>query len=433
MGDPAADDVPAELPAPAGEAPRARWAGFRTDRRRPPPEREEALRYLESAALRVSLVVAGVAVGTLVGVLLLWRLRVIVLLIFVAMFVTALLHPAVSFLDRRGFRRGASTGIVFVLAAAVIGGVGYLLFHPVYTSATRFANELPTLVKQAQQGKGQIGRVITRLHLLNYVKQHAPQLETAITKLGKPALALGKTVVSGAVALVTIGVLTFFLLLEAPKLTRGILNAMRPDRSLRLRAILEESSRTVGGYMLGNLATSVIAGVVVFVSLVATGVPFAAVLAIWVALVDFLPLVGGLLAGVPTVLLAFLHSFTAGIVTLIVFLVYQQVENHVLNPVIMSRTVRLDALWVLLAILIGAELGGLVGSEFGGLLGALLAVPTAGAIQVVAKDVWAHRQAGRSGVPPDGAAAATGAAPVVPANRGVTSAGGGRGGERGAE
>ena len=129
--------------------------------------------------------------------------------------------------------------------------------------------------------------------------------------------------------------------------------------------------------MLGNFATSVIAGVVVFGTLRLTGVPFAAALAIWVGIVDFLPLVGGLLAGVPTVALAALHSLTAGIVTLVVFLVYQQIENHILNPLVMSRTVRLNPLWVLLAILVGAELGDFVGSTFGALVGALLAVPTA--------------------------------------------------------
>jgi predicted PurR-regulated permease PerM len=367
-------------------------AAGRADRRRAREESEDRIRFLMRATFRCSLVVAGVAVGTLLALLVLWRLRAILLLIFVSLFIAALLHPAVSFLDRRGLRRGASTTIVFLLATACVGGIGYVLFHPVYESATRFANELPSIVKQAQQGKGQIGHIVSRLHLLNYVKQHAPQLESAITRLGKPALELGKTVISGAVALVTVAVLTFFLLLEAPKLIRGVLGWMRPDQAARLRGILGDVSQTVAGYMLGNLATSVIAGVVVYVALLVTGVPFALVLAIWVALVDFLPLVGGLLAGVPTVALAFLHSATAGIVTLVVFLVYQQVENHVLNPVIMSRTVRLDALFVLLAILVGAELGGIVGSELGGLIGALLAVPTAGAIQVVARDLWVHRR-----------------------------------------
>jgi predicted PurR-regulated permease PerM len=129
----------------------------------------------------------------------------------------------------------------------------------------------------------------------------------------------------------------------------------------------------------------------VFVGLRVMGVPFALVLAIWVGLVDFLPLIGGLLAGVPTVALAFLHSVPAGVVLLIVFLVYQQLENHILNPVIMSRTVRLNPLWVLLAVLFGAEIGGLIGSDLGALLGALLAVPTASAIQVIARDLWLNR------------------------------------------
>jgi predicted PurR-regulated permease PerM len=202
--------------------------------------------------------------------------------------------------------------------------------------------------------------------------------------------------VSGVVALVTVGVLTFFILFEAPRMIRGVLNWMRPERSLRVRRVLGDVGQAVAGYMLGNLATSMIAGIVIFVTLRATGVPYAGVLAIWVGIVDFLPLVGGLLAGVPTVAVALLHSLPAGIVTLVVFLVYQQLENHVLNPVVMSRTVRLNPLWVLLAILIGVELGGIVGSTLGGLVGALLAVPAASAIQVIARDLWAEHRSVRS-------------------------------------
>ncbi|HEV2361926.1 MAG TPA: AI-2E family transporter, partial [Acidimicrobiales bacterium] len=336
-----------------------------------------------------------------------------------------LLHPAVSFLDRRGLRRGLSTTVVFMAGALALGSLLFALFHPVYDSATRFAHALPGIVEQAQKGKGQIGSIVKRLHLANYVKQHSPELQSAITKLGKPALALGKTVVSGAVALATISVLTFFMLLELPKILRGILAWMRPDRSERARAIAVEVGRTITGYMLGNLLTSLIAGIVVYVALLVTGVPYAAVLAIWVALVDFLPLVGGLLAGVPTVALAVLHSVPAGIVVAIVFLVYQQIENHVLNPVIMSRTVRLNALWVLLAIIAGAELGGLVGSDLGSLLGALLAVPSAGAIQVIARDLWENR---RPRVPAMAAATAAAEGPAAatgPANRGDDPVGGG--------
>jgi predicted PurR-regulated permease PerM len=342
--------------------------------------------------VRTALIVTGVVVSTGIGLAMLWRLRVIILLILVSLFLGALLHPAVSSVERRGLGRGVATAIVFFVSAAVALAVGYVLVHPVYSSATKFAKELPTLVRQAQQGKGQIGRLVTRLHLESYVKRNAPKLESLITGLGRPALAIGKTVVSGVVALATVGVLTFFILLEAPRLIRGVLEWMRPDRSIRVRKMLHGVAQAVTGYMLGNLATSMIAGVVVYGTLRITGVPFAVVLAIWVGIVDFLPLVGGLLAGVPTVAVALLHSLAAGLVTLAVFLIYQQVENHILNPLVMSRTVKLNPLWVLLAILVGAELGGIIGSTFGGLIGALLAVPTASAIQVVARDLWAQHR-----------------------------------------
>ncbi len=291
---------------------------------------------------------------------------------------------------------------MFFVAAAAAVALGYAFVHPVYASATNLTKELPTLVRQAQQGKGQIGHLIKRLHLANYVKNHIPRLETLISGLGRPALAIGKTVVSGVVAFATVGVLTFFILLEAPRLIRGVLDWMRPERSVRIRNMLGDVGRAVTGYMLGNLATSLIAGLVIFGTLQLTGVPYSGVLAIWVGVVDFLPLVGGLLAGVPTVAIALLHSLPAGIVTLVVFLVYQQIENHILNPVVMSRTVRLNPLWVLLAILVGAEMGGLVGSTFGSLVGALLAVPAASAIQVVARNLWAQRQAARGTDPVGG-------------------------------
>ena len=147
-------------------------------------------------------------------------------------------------------------------------------------------------------------------------------------------------------------------------------------------------NRAVAGYMLGNFLTSLIAGVVVFVTLMILGVPYPLLWGLWVALVDFLPMIGGALAGIPTALFAFTHSITAGIVTAIVFIAYQQVENHILNPVIMAKTVKISPLLVLIAVLVGASLGSLVGGLFGGFVAALLAIPAAGALQVLVKEAW---------------------------------------------
>ena len=123
-------------------------------------------------------------------------------------------------------------------------------------------------------------------------------------------------------------------------------------------------------------------------TLLVLGVPFPFLWALWVALVDFLPMIGGALAGIPMVLFAAAHSLTAGVVTLVVFLVYTQVENHVLNPIVMSRTVKVNPLLVLVSILVGASIGSWIGGIFGAFVAALLAIPAAGAIQVLVREVW---------------------------------------------
>ena len=106
-----------------------------------------------------------------------------------------------------------------------------------------------------------------------------------------------------------------------------------------------------------------------------------------------IPLVGGIMAGVPSVVLALLHSPTAGVVALVVFIGFQLVENHFIYPVVMSRAVRMNPLWVLLAVLVGANIGGVFGSTLGALTGALVAIPVGGAIQVVVREMWERSQA----------------------------------------
>jgi predicted PurR-regulated permease PerM len=184
------------------------------------------------------------------------------------------------------------------------------------------------------------------------------------------------------------------LLLEGPKMRAWILGNMAPQRSATVTRVAAQVNKAVTGYMAGNMLTSLIAGIVVFVTLALLGVPFPFLWALWVALVDFLPMIGGALAGIPTVLFATAHSLTAGIVTLVVFLAYTQFENHVLNPVIMSKTVRINPLLVLVSILVAASIGSWIGGFFGGFVAALLAIPAAGACQVVMTELWRNSPPG---------------------------------------
>jgi len=342
------------------------------------------------------------------GILLLWVLRKIVLYAVVALFVALLLSPAVHMVQRVVRTRGWAVTIVFLVTAVVFVGIVVLFTAPLVEAVTHFARQLPYLVKQAEHGRGRIGRLLKRFHLQQWVTKNAPKLAGDVTRSLKPAQALsvGSAAVSTLVAFGTIAVLSLFILLEAPALRRGFLGLLTPARADRVARVYHEASRSVTGYMLGNGLTSVIAGVVVFVTLVVMGVPYPFLLGLWVALVDLLPLVGGLLAGVPVVIIAAFHSVPALIVTAVVFLVYQQVENHFLNPVIMSRTVRLNPLWVLLAVLVGATLGGRIGAGLGTFAGALIGIPVGGAIQVVVREI-------RKG-PDDDAAAASEALRDVP-------------------
>jgi predicted PurR-regulated permease PerM len=229
---------------------------------------------------------------------------------------------------------------------------------------------------------------VRRYHIQSWVQRNSPKLVSYAESLAKPALTIGKGAISVVIELGTIFVLVLLLLLEGPKMRTGLLGQMRPERAAAVTRVAGDVNRTVTGYMLGNLLTSIIAGAVVFVTLLLLGVPFPFLWGLWVALVDFLPMIGGALAGIPTVLFALGHSFFAGVVTLVVFIVYTQVENHVLNPVVMSKTVRISPLLVLLAVLVGASVGSLIGGIFGGFVAALLAIPTAGALQVVTREIW---------------------------------------------
>ncbi|HEY7946089.1 MAG TPA: AI-2E family transporter [Acidimicrobiales bacterium] len=346
-----------------------------------------AARGVPLAAILTTVVVVAVAY---LAAKLVYKLREIVLLMVVAGFVALLLNPAVVLLQRwKVRRRGLAVAVVTVLFALALAGLAALFGYPLVNGITHLTHKLPAYVKQVEQGKGALGHLARKYHVQRWVdKNLVPKLSTFAKNLSKPALTLGKAAVNLLFALFLIFVLVLLLLLEGPKLRRGLLGMMRPERAARVWRVSGEVSRSVTGFMLGNFITSVIAGLVVFVTLFILNVPFAFLWALWVALFDFLPMIGGAVAGIPTAAFALTHSFGAFIVFAVVFLTYTQVENHILNPIVMSRTVRINPLLVLIAVLTGANIGDLVGGFFGGFVGTLLAIPVAGAIQVVVRELW---------------------------------------------
>jgi predicted PurR-regulated permease PerM len=191
-------------------------------------------------------------------------------------------------------------------------------------------------------------------------------------------------VITIVVGTITIAFLTFFMLLEGPKWVERFYGLLPEESQPRWRNVGNQIYRTVGGYVTGNLLISFIAGGLTALVLIIMGVPFAVALGLLVGILDLIPLAGATIAAFIIGAVAFIHSIPAGIVVVVFFIVYQQVENHFLQPVVYSRTVQLSPLVVLISVLVGAEIAGI--------LGALGAIPVAGALQVVIVDWLQHRR-----------------------------------------
>jgi predicted PurR-regulated permease PerM len=188
--------------------------------------------------------------------------------------------------------------------------------------------------------------------------------------------------VNGVVATLTVLFLTLFLMFELPTMSRGLLSLLTEDDAARVRLVAADVNRSIGGYVLGNLAISVIAGATVGISLWILGVPYAAALAVFMGVCDLVPLVGATVGALAAIGVAFAaQGVTAGIVMIVVNVVYQQFENHILQPIVYRKTVQLSAFLVLVAVLVGGELMGV--------LGALVAIPIAGSIQLVVREIRA--------------------------------------------
>jgi predicted PurR-regulated permease PerM len=320
---------------------------------------------LKKVPLRTIIVaILAVAFFYLAGKLI-YRLRDVFLIMLVAGFVALILNPLVRVIERYVVhRRGLAVTLVTVLGLAAFAGLAYEFGDPLVTGITNFANKLPSYITSAETGKGWIGEgwigdLVRRYHVQEWVAKNAPKLVTFGQGLAKPALSFGEGALSLLFELFTIFVLVLLLLLEGPKLRRGLLGLFSDEQAREIQAVASQVNRSVVGYMLGNFTTSII----------------------------------------PVVLFAAASKgITAGIVVAVVFVVYTQIENHVLNPIIMSKTVRISPLLVLISVLVGASIGAWVGGIFGGFVAALLSIPAAGALQVIVIEVW--RLSGPPPVPP---------------------------------
>ena len=331
-------------------------------------------------------IVAAVGVVAATYLLLLLLLAAVRILTWVAIagFMAVVLAPLVSRLEHRlGGRRTVATGTVVFGTLLLLAGVIALFVIPVRTQLVNIITDLPGTVHQAADGKGPVGNIVHKLHIESYVKDNEAKLTRAANRLSDSSFTALQTVASAAFAFITITLLTFLFLSQSVAIGRAAHNLIPYKRRASAQRIAADAAGAVSGYVIGNLIISLIAGVAAFGCLVALGVPSPVVLALLVAVADLIPLVGATLGAAVCVIAAYLHSPTAGIVSIVFFVVYQQIENGVLYPWIMARKVNVNPLGILLSVLLAVEVFGM--------LGALLAVPVSGALQVVVTAVRQER------------------------------------------
>jgi predicted PurR-regulated permease PerM len=338
---------------------------------------------------RTVLMVAAILLGVTAVLWVFLRAERVLIWALVSLLLAMALNPAVDAFQRAGLRRrGAAAAVVYLLATAFIAGIGALVLPTLVQQVGDFVDALPGYVRELTAGKGPLGFLETKYHVVERVQDAVKGgggtgAPSSLAGGASAALDVTRGVVTFIAAVVTITFLTLFMLLEGPRWVDRAIKMLPAERQPEWREIADDVYRMVGRYVTGNLLISLIAGSVTTIVLLALGIPFALALGLLVALLDLIPLAGATLGALLVTLVALTDSVTSAIVVAAFFTVYQQLENHLLQPLIYGRTVRLSPLAILLSVLIGAEVAGVVG--------ALVAIPVGGTVQILLEH-WQRRR-----------------------------------------
>lgn len=303
-----------------------------------------------------------------------------------AAFLALALNPAVDFLAKFMPRksRGLAAVVVFLVTLSVVGYMVSTLVPLLITQTQSLIHDIPQYIDRLQGANTLIGQSIRRYNTVAWFKDHQQIFMNSIFQSREPLVGVARSVLGGIAATVTVLALTFFILLEGTEIMKSFWSLHKPAAREHRQKLAQEMYQAVTGYVTGNLLTSVIAAIATGIVLFVLGIPFAIPLGILVGVLDLLPLIGATLASVVVVLITAFTSLSSAIIVLIFFFVYQQVENHALQPFVYSRTVKLSPLTVLVA--------GLLGVYLAGFAGALAAIPIAASLQILLKDYFTNHR-----------------------------------------
>jgi predicted PurR-regulated permease PerM len=342
-----------------------------------PPRREVTI----SVSVRTILLVgAAVAVA--------WALASVahvLLLIFVSAFNIAVLAPVVEFMERRlPWGRGVSSSALVIGLVVIVALVLLVLLQPIVNNVREFSDNLPRLVDQARHSN--LGRLINQgSHSLDTLKDHSGSITSGAGKVTGGLAHVGVSAFGAVTLAISATVLTLFGLIDLPRARAAVGALLYRDKRDRVEQVTDRVITAASRYMLGNIAISLICATVYGITAVILGVPYALALALIAGILDLIPNVGALLAGIIIGIAALSVGVGALIAFVIVILVYQQVENSILQPTIIGKATNLSGFVVLVSVLV-------FGSLFG-VIGAIIGVPIAASIGIVAQEMTASRRA----------------------------------------
>ena len=333
-----------------------------------------------SLSLQTMLLVAGLAAVA-------WALASItnvLLVIFVSLFSVAVLSPVVTAMERRlGWSRGRCSTVLVLAIVLVIGFVALILVQAISGSVRGFSDDLPQIVDRARHSN--LGSFINKgSDSLETLRKHASDIANGVGKVSGGVAHVGASAF-GAVALVfSVVFLTLFGLIDEPRWRDWIGSLLYRDKRKRYLRVMDRIIDTTSRYMLGNLAISVICGTVYGVTALVLGLPYPLAVAVIAGILDLIPSVGATIAGIIVGLVALSVSLQALIVFVIVMVVYQQIENYILQPTIIGKAAQVSGFTVLTSVLAFGALFGLIG--------AIIGVPIAAAIQIVVEELTLARR-----------------------------------------
>lgn len=305
----------------------------------------------------------------------------VLVLVVVSAFLAIGLNPMVSRLQQTGMKRGAAVGIVFLGLMAFFALFGYAVLPPVITQIANFVEALPTYVRDLQ-GNDTIKDLDSRFGIVERLNDYVTG--DLGTQVAGNVVELTQRLASIIFKGLTILILTLYFLSSFNTIKHTAFRLVPRSRRARFSLIGDEILNRVGGYVAGAVVVALIAGVTTLVWVSSLGIPYPLALALIVTLTDIIPLIGATIGATIVTAVAFFVSLPVGIATGIFFLVYQQVENYLVYPRVMSRSVDVNPA--------AAIVGALIGGTLLGFVGALLAVPATAAIQLILREVLAPRQ-----------------------------------------